>query len=299
MLSMRQTVKMELLDSRCSNCKTKNWQCSNCQQQDTSTRKQAKKAAAAAKLATCTPTPPVSSANLDPSGLSKVHLIPDDVAKLTGQELQAVFCKSPIQPSPKARRVPPVALPSNVDPKLLQKKAAGPSVAVNAECAPKQNLRTILKSSPHNWIMTKIPRNGHCLFGSIVLAFKKLNRPELPKTVEELRSACANQLLQWKGIIPGLFDPLFQDGITRVQVVRGEKEVDVSLEDFCNLLKTNLYGGLDELMIIVQLFKVQIHIFHDASYKGGHPEPVQELRVNPLLPATDEVNAGNFNDVFF
>ena len=141
--------------------------------------------------------------------------------------------------------------------------------------------------------MTKINRDVQCIFASIVLAFKKLKRPELPNTVQALRSACASQLLKWMGIIPGLLDPLFHEGITKVRLVRGEEETTISLEGYCELLQTSLYGGLDELMMIVQMYKVQICVYHDESYRGGNPEPLETLRVNPMLPVTDEANAGN------
>jgi hypothetical protein len=321
MPSMRHCVKMELLDSRCSKCKGTNWQCSKCQDKDKLTRRQAKVAAAAAKLAVPREGDPILAENLGPpTGVSIVHLIPDDIAKLTTDELGAIFCSSPIVPIPDVRLVIPVATPSAVNPMLPQTNAAGTldvvsptapvaissaanpkppptnaagtSVSVNAESAPKKKLRAVLRASPHNWKMLKITRNGHCLFGSLVLALQKLNRPDLPKTVQDLRSACANQLRRWKGVIPGMEATLFDEGMTKVQVVRGEAEVEVSLEKYCQMLEKSMYGGFDEMMIVVQMFKVQIHLFHDGSYSGGIPVPVQIFLVNPQLPETDEVNAG-------
>ena len=290
MLSKRHNlVKMELLDSRCSVCKTKDWQCSKCQQQDKLKKNQARKEAAAAKLAPRTiPIPSVSDPV--PSGESLVHMIPDHIAQLTRPELlRAASGTSAIQPSPNAPRfrcVPAVSLPPSVD--------HGQSVAGSAEGSPKQSLRAVLKASPHNWTMIKIKRDGHCLFASIALALKNLKRPELPTTVEALREACAKQLLQWKGIIPGLLDPLFHDGITTVQLYRGEKEVTISLADYCELVRTSLYGGFDEIMMIVQMYKLQISIYHNENYRGGgNPEPVEIFRVNPMLPVTHEANAGN------
>lgn len=265
MLSKRHNlVKMELLDSRCSICKKKEWQCSKCQQQDKIKKQRAKKEAAAAKLALRT-SPNPSASDAVPSGSSLVHVIPDHIAQLTGPEL----------------------LP----------------VAGSAEGSPKQSLRAILKASPHNWTMTKIKRNGHCLFASIALALKNLKRPELPTTIEALREACAKQLLQWKGIIPGLLDPLFHDGITTVQLYRGEKEQTISLADYCQLIRESLYGGYDEIMMIVQMYKLQISVYHDETYNaGGNSGPVETFRVNPLLPVSHESNAGksmHIHVVFF
>ena len=289
---------MELLDSRCSVCTKMLCQCSKCALKDKMKKKQARQAAAVAKLAD-----PVVASTANhaehPSGSSIVVVIPDHIAQLTDSEIDQVLGSSPLKASPTARRIPAVALPQ----RLAQNDAKVPSVAVNfkdAKDAPKYNLRNILKSFPHDWKMTKIPRFGHCLFESIALAFRKLKRPdELPQTFQELRSVCSKQLLYWKGIIPnfGECNPLlFNDqGIAKVQINRGdEKEVDVTLQEYCELISTSLYGGFDEIMIIVQLFKVQIHVYHDQSYTGGEPAPVQIFMVDPTLPETHEVNSGNF-----
>ena len=47
-------------------------------------------------------------------------------------------------------------------------------------------------------------------------------------------------------------------------------------------------------MIIVNMFKVQIIVYHDASYTGGDPEPVQIHMVDSEKPATHEINSGNY-----
>jgi hypothetical protein len=248
-------VKMELLDSRCEVCKPLWCQCSTCQVKDKLRKKQARQAAAAAKLA----------------GANSPALLPKVPEKGAGVTSVAVDPKD--APKQSLKNIPKTAL-----------------AAVNPKDAPKQSLRHVLKSPPHDWKMTKIPRSGHCLFESIALAFKKLNRPDLPQTWQDLRSVCSKQLLKWKGVIPGL--PI-NPGMAKVQINRGEKEVDVTLEEYCNLIATSLYGGSDEIMIIVQMFKVQIHVFHDESYTGGDPIPVQIFMVNPEMPETHEVNLGN------
>lgn len=252
---MSPIAKMELLDSRCEVCKPLWCQCSTCQGKDKLRKKQARQAAAAAKIAGA------ASAALLPK-------VPEEGAAVTSVAVDP-------KDAPKQR---------------LRHVLNTPFVNVNPNDAPKQSLRQVLKSSPHDWTMAKISRSGHCLFESIALAFKKLNRPDLPQTWQDLRSVCSKQLLEWKGIIPGLPN---HHGMANVKITRGEKEVHVTLEEYCKLIATSLYGGSDEITIIVQMFKVQIHVFHDESYTGGDPIPVERFMVNPELPETHEVNSGN------
>jgi hypothetical protein len=283
--NLSQTVNMELLDSRCSVCKGMSFQCSKCASKDKLQKKQARLAATAAKLAA----PAVARLAGPPSGSSLVDVIPDDLAQLTDQEMDHILGKnSPLKATPTARCISAVALPAT-------RSHKGDKVSSVAKDAPKVNLRNILKSPPHEWTMAKIPRLGHCLFESIAMAFRKLKRPELPQTMQELRTRCARQLLDWNGVIPGNNIKLleFSNGVARVQVVRGEKEVDVTLQEHCQLLATNLYGGYDEFMIIVQMYKVQIHVYHDESYKGGDSEPVSIHVVISELPANHDINSGN------
>ena len=276
--NLSQTVMMELLDSRCSVCENMLCQCSKCASKDKEKKKQARQAAAQAKLAHLVVAPSALLAGF-PSDSSIAVLIPDHIAQLTHQEMNQVLGKSPLMASPNSRRIRPVALPKQT-----------------SKDAPKPNLRSILKSPPHEWTLSKIPRYGHCLFESIALAFRKLKRPELPQTFQELRTRCAKQLFDWNGVIPGncpFVSLQFSNGVARVQVKRGEKQVDVTLQQYCDLIKTNLYGGSDEMTIIVHMYKVQIHVYHDASYRGGDPEPVQIHTVNSELPANHEINSGN------
>ncbi len=284
--NLSQTVKMELLDSRCSVCKNMLCQCSKCASKDKEKKKQARQAAALAKLADMVVAPSAQLAGL-PSNSSVVVLLPDDVPQLTQQEINQVLGSSPHKASPSSRRIRPVALPKQTSQKN--------KVSSVAKDPPRPNLRNILKSPPHEWTMAKIPRLGHCLFESIALAFRKLKRPELPQTMQELRTCCAKQLLDWNGVIPGNSPRLleFSNGMARVQVLRGQKEVEVTLQEYCNLLATNLYGGYDEIMIVVHMYKVQIHVYHDESYKGGDPEPVSIHLVNSDLPANHDINSGN------
>lgn len=110
--------KMELLDSRCSECRPKHWQCSNCQEIDSQRRIKARKEAAAAKKREAAPTnldrspspaPAPSGIRKGPgvsrnriaggdallSGDSRVYFIPDNVAPLMDADLELVFPENP------------------------------------------------------------------------------------------------------------------------------------------------------------------------------------------------------------
>jgi hypothetical protein len=229
-------------------------------------------AAAAAQLAAC-----ILAEH--PSGSSIVHVLPDYIVQITGQELKQMFSKGPIQTTPRARRISGIPLPT----KVSEKGGDVPSGAVVPKCAPKQSLRRVLQSSPHDWTLTKIPRNGHCLFECIAMAFRKMNRPELPQSWKALRSVCSRQLLEWRGIIPGLPTPLVEaDGMVSLEVTRGTGTCRVTLEQYSNQIATSLYGGTEELMLIAQMFNMRIHVFHNQSYTGGDPVPKESFMVNPM-----------------
>jgi hypothetical protein len=140
--------------------------------------------------------------------------------------------------------------------------------------------------------MSRIPRNGDCLFESFVLAFKLLKLPNMPTTQRELRSACAKKLLEWNGNIPNMPNLFDTDGFTMIKAIRGEpSESKVSLEEYCSLLETNLYGGFEEIMLIVQMFRLQVHLYEDSSYRGGSPVSVPIFR-NCELAEDHPDNAG-------
>ncbi len=172
-------------------------------------------------------------------------------------------------------------------------KLVTPAVVVS-----KISLRTVLKSAKHNFIMKKIPRDGHCFFNSIVKGMIDLCIPSCPKTATELRAACAEQVLAWKGEIPGRMIPMFDEcGKFIVQEARGLQEKSVNLEEYCTLLRTSLYGGLEEIMVIVQMYKLQIVFYSDDCYRGGDPVP-EKFLVNHALSEDAEENAGETNFYF-
>ena len=248
---------MELMDSRCSACAKKDWQCSECQKQDKLHRSESRKAK---------------------RGLS------------TSFDAAAAAAAAAAGPDPAA----PPAAPAGPAPA----SSAAPALANGATTKPKK-LRAVLKSSPLNWKMAKIPRDGHCLFSSFVMAFKENPAlTSLPQTVKELRLACSKQLWQWNGIIPNLYaaegnSTLFDDyGNTRVQNHRGDALVTVNLQQYCSALEDYLYGGFEEIMLIVQMYKLQVHVYSQQFYRGGNPIPVV-VSLNPTLPPDAAENAGN------
>jgi hypothetical protein len=257
-------VSMELLDSRCSICRSKFHQCSACQKLDSKKKSDMRKQAAAAKAASAPPP--------------------------TVERLPIVAAPGPV--SPEAIQGQASAPPSAVERLSIVAAAPGP-VSPEAIQVPKSlSLRSVLRSSPHNWLMCKILRNGHCLFTSIVLALNKLKVPSCPKTVLELRAACAAQLSEWGGDIPGMQFSLFDDGKALVQTARGEKEKWITLEEYCNLLRTSLYGGMEEMQMIVQMYRLQVFLYQADAYRGGNPIPLPIL-MNNEISIHDEMNAGS------
>ena len=163
------------------------------------------------------------------------------------------------------------------------------------------NLRNVLKLAPHNWTLPHILRDGNCLFHSFVSAFNFLDghdcQRQLPKTQKELRKACAQQLLDWNGKIPNYPDLFERDGphneMRLVQQYRGEKEEWVSISSFCKMLATSLYGGEEEIMLIVQMYKLQVWVYVDQDHRheGGELKP-KKYFMFPELPEDAEENRG-------
>jgi hypothetical protein len=158
----------------------------------------------------------------------------------------------------------------------------------------KVSLRKVLSSSPHDWKFVKILRDGHCLFTSFVLAMRKLDHPTFPKNVKDLRAACAKQLFEWNGIIPGLdhqFALFDQNGNTTASLARGESDRAMNLQEYCKLLETSLYGGFEEMQLIARMFNLRVYCYVSSCYQGGDPIP-QVITANPEFPVDAPQNAG-------
>jgi hypothetical protein len=194
---------------------------------------------------------------------------------------------------------PPASPPRTGAKKSLTVRLAKKSLTADFNSAPavvvpKIKLRDVLKSAKHNWMIKKIPRDGHCLFRSIVKGMIDHRIPSCPKTPEELRAACADQILAWNGVIPGRITPMFDCGKILVQQARGAPEKLVTVEQYCNLVSSSLYGGLDEVFVIVQMYKLQIFLYSDDCYRGGDPEP-EKILLDCNLTEDAEENAGETN----
>ena len=82
-------MNMELWDSRCSVCKGKSFQCSECQSKDKEKKKKARQDATAAKAL-----PAVARLAGRPSDKSMVDMIPDAIAQMMPQEMCSGSCIS-------------------------------------------------------------------------------------------------------------------------------------------------------------------------------------------------------------
>ena len=271
---------MELLDSRCFVCKESLYQCTQCKKEDMSRRK----AARLQKQALAAAAKPVPAAE---------KLVPapplDDSDSDRDLQVSAEYARVglAILNSTSQKRVRNLAFPAPV---TAPPPATLATTSFASSAAPAKTLRDVLKAAPRNWTLPKVLRNGHCLFLSFVRAFTFLADKDLPKTQEDLREACANQLLQWEGNIP-THQTLFHEGKCLLQKYSNDKEEWVSLEQYCDLLRTNLFGGMEEIALIVQMYKLQVFLFTEDDYKGGEPEPIKVL-LFPQLPENDPSNEG-------
>lgn len=285
----------ELLDSRCHVCHKTDFQCGNCAKKDKQKKKEARLSAAAAKSGSKfayvgkTLQAAIESAKKQNAPILKTAI--ESAKKVSADAAPEISGKFSDRCAAVGHMITAI-LDETTSAKALAAAAAPPPALAAPEISvPNVNLRNVLKAAPFRFVMTRIPRSGHCLFESFVLAFKLLKLPNMPKTQQQLRSACAKQLMEWNGQIPTL-PPLFDsDDDTPVIAIRGGAEQRVSLKEYCNLLNTNLYGGLEEYMLIVQMYQLQVHLYQDAFYRGGSPVSIPIFR-NSELPANHPDNAG-------
>ena len=177
---------------------------------------------------------------------------------------------------------------------------ASPNVPINTDVAEPKNapktrptLRSFLKNT--GWLTVRIPRDGHCFFASVAKAFKTF-RPDLPRTVRELRASCAKKLAECKYPIPGC-NCSQKDGITYVELrgKRGENSTWATIEEYCALIKTNLYGGFEEMTLMTHLYNVRFDVYVDSIFKGipdGQEFLPQRILREPDYPEDDPLNNG-------
>ena len=199
-------------------------------------------------------------------------------------------------PSPTTRNVVAVKLPvaqghgskKRVSQKLFHDPASVPSAAQPTLKQAQKTIRSKLKAS--GWTIVPIPRDGHCFFESFVRALK-IYRPELQMTMSQLRLACADKMRELKGAVPNL--KMFEEDEFGVllQKKRGHAETKVTLEEYCELLKESLYGGMEEIVLLANMYKLKVTVYDSQNCNG---EPQSYLQ-NSDLPADHPENAGNIS----
>jgi hypothetical protein len=151
----------------------------------------------------------------------------------------------------------------------------------------KPTLRSFLKDK--GFVAVRIPRDGHCLFAAVASAFKTF-RPDLPHTYKELREACAKKLALSKVRVPGMV--YSEDGETvELRRERGEKAEWVCLDKYCDLLRTKLYGGFEEMKLMANLFSLRFNVYVDSCFDGHELNPSKILQ-DDAYDEEDPVNAG-------
>lgn len=201
-------------------------------------------------------------------------------------------------PSPTTRNVVAVKLPvaqshgskKRVSQKLFHDPASVPSAAQPNLKQAQKTIRSKLKAS--GWTIVPIPRDGHCLFESFVRALK-IYRPELQMTMLQLRLACADKMRELKGAVPNLFLKMFEEDEFGVllQKKRSDDVTKVTLEEYCELLEESLYGGMEEIVLLANMYKLKVTVYDSQNCNG---EPQSYLQ-NSDLPADHPENAGNIS----
>jgi len=201
-------------------------------------------------------------------------------------------------PSPKTRKVAAVKLPSDIPSPKTRRVAAvklPDAKDVSAETASRnKRLRSELKAK--GWVICRIPKNGHCLFESIARAFK-IFRPELQLSMFQIRCALADKLKELKGVIPNFPIQMFEENesgelIAKIKLYNDDDvETIVSLDQYCDLLGSSLYGGQEEIVLLANMYKLKLTVYdQQQSLDGSEP---QTFLQNFLLPADHPDNAGN------
>ena len=245
---------MELLDSRCPGCSSKLHQCSACQKVDSQKRAKKRKEAADAKA-------------------------------LSALQLPIVDAPGPV--SHKKRKEAAAAKSLSASPSPI---VAAPEPSPARAAKPRlKNFRKQL--SADGWTLLRTPRNGHCLFEAIAKGIQ-LYRPESAMTMKKLRSECSAKMMELNGEVPNWPTNLFHENVhglrlTPLQIHRGEETTPVTLDEYCQLLGSNLYGGQEEIALMANMYKLQVNVFHSEFI-----EPQRYLQ-NPNLDPNHPDNAGN------
>jgi hypothetical protein len=192
---------------------------------------------------------------------------------------------------PKTRKVAAVKLP---DAKDVSAAAAAAAAAAAETASRNKRLRSELKAK--GWVIVRILKNGHCLFESIARAFK-IYRPELQLSMFQIRLALAKKMKELKGVIPNFPIQMFEENesgelFAKIKLHRDDEvETNVSLDEYCDLLCSSLYGGQEEIVLLANMYKLKLTVYdQQQSLDGSEPQTYLQ---NFLLPADHPDNAGN------
>jgi hypothetical protein len=180
--------------------------------------------------------------------------------------------------------------------KLPDAKRVSAAAAAAATASRNKRLRRELKA--RGWVILRIQRNGHCLFESIARAFK-IYRPELQLSMFQTRWALADKMKELKGVIPNFPIQMFAENeskelVAKIQLHRNDKvETIVTLDQYCDLLGSSLYGGQEEMVLLANMYKLKLTVYdQQQSLDGSDP---QTFLQNFLLAEDHPDNAGNMS----
>jgi len=295
---------MELLDSRCSKCKPKIHQCSGCQKADAQIRKRllAERRAIRASVNAAGP----ATLNVESSKEAPAPAPAPAPALASASSPAPVFDDNQESPEGEVpecsnmetftRKALGYVSPNVSAPALAPALAPAPAPALAPASSPARAAKPRLKNfrkqlSADGWTLLRTPRNGHCLFEAIAKGIQ-LCRPESAMTMKKLRSECSAKMMELNGEVPNWPTSLFHENVhglrlTPLQIHRGEETTPVTLDEYCKLLGSNLYGGQEEIALMANMYKLQVNVFHSEFI-----EPQRYLQ-NPNLDPNHPDNAGN------
>jgi hypothetical protein len=136
-------------------------------------------------------------------------------------------------------------------------------------------LRTALL---RNFVINKVPRDGHCLFHALARGLFSLGVVNKKPTQASLRLQLAQFLIERKGVVapedtemPSYFEQR-EDGTIVLsglfQQSRGHNLKETTLQQYARQLQGGLFGGDLEIYALSYLYNVVIHVYSWSSYDG-------------------------------
>jgi hypothetical protein len=105
-------------------------------------------------------------------------------------------------------------------------------------------------------------------------------------------------LKELKGVIPNFPLEMFEENESKVLITKikhrgDEVETIVTLDQYCDLLGSSLYGGQEEMILLANMYKLKLIVYdQQQSLDGSEP---QTFLQNFLLDADHPDNAGNMS----